>query len=91
MRLTKTTKLPKTFLISIKLKSGRCGYLRYRSVVDDMGKIRYDVHFTTRMVEASRFLNVENTKLRAKNLLTELNLPGVEVIDESNGRRHVIH
>lgn len=89
--MKESTKLPKTFLILAKTKNGKSGYVRFRSYFTEDGNVEYRMYLVGKVSEASKYVTLDNSKVKAKELKTKYGFAEVQVIDELSKKVYVIH
>lgn len=84
------SKLPKTFIMSVEDEKRGTGYVRFKSRVADNGDIKYDITLVKRMSDASRYVTLDNSRLKAKELKSRYNFENVRIIDEATKKSYKI-
>lgn len=85
-----TSKQPKTFLVLASCENGKTGYVRFTSYVSNGDGIKYGLGLVKRTSDASRYVTLDNSKNKAKELKERYGFSSVQVIDEATGKTYVI-
>lgn len=88
--MKESTKLPKTFLVRARASDGKEGYVKFVGYQSG-GDILYRISLTEKISEASRYVTLDNSKAKAKELKERFLLEDVQVIDESSRKTYLIH
>ena len=84
------SKLPKTFIVSVEDEKRGTGYIRFKSRITDSGDIKYDLTLVKKMSDASRYVTLDNTRLKAKELKAKYRFSNVRVIDETTKKSYKV-
>lgn len=82
--------MPKTFIVSVDDEKRGTGYVRFRSRVTDGGEIKYDLTLVKKMSDASRYVTLDNTRLKVKELRAKYRFSNVRVIDEATKKSYKV-
>lgn len=85
-----TAKLPKTFLVLAEDENGKTGYVRFTSYIAHGDEIMYGMKLVRKISEASRYITLDNSKTKARELKEKYGFVSVQVIDEATGKAYVI-
>ena len=88
--MRETTKLPKTFLVWARASDGKEGYVKFVGYQSG-GDILYRISLTDKISKASRYVTLDNSKAKAKELKEKYLLEDVQVVDESSRKAYLIH
>lgn len=66
------------------------GYIRFKSHILDNGDIKYDPTLVMKMSDASRYVTLDNSKLKAKELKSRYHISNIRVIDEATKKSYKI-
>lgn len=88
--MKRIAKLPRTYTLVATRKDGKFGYVRYRSFNTDRGRVEYSLTLTKRVGEASRFIDIERLKERARDIKAKNRFVKVEIVDDVTKKRHSV-